>query len=36
MSLTKRWIEEQIMMGNDPLHVDFVDDSDYDDVNIDE
>ena len=29
MSLTKRWIDEQTMMGNDPLndnHEDFVDD----------
>lgn len=31
MSLTKRWIEEQKMMGNDPLHEDHEDfvDEDY-------
>lgn len=30
MSLTKRWIEEEMMKGNDPLHEqheDFVDDT---------
>lgn len=31
MGLTKRWIEKQKMMGNDPLHEDYEDfeDEDY-------